>query len=240
MEEFLFLIKNSNIIITGTSSGIGLQLVKRLLKNNNKIWGCSRTKNKISEKNYFHKKVDLSDSKQIEKWISQIEKETNKKIDIFISNAAIFKRQLNPLDSFNSILQTVSINLIAPMLLTNMISKSMIQKKKGLILFFSSVAAIINDRGSSSYASTKSGLETFGQILKNELIKFNVKVATLRILYLPTKLSGELNDRDIKILRMKFKTNKFGTIDKLLKEIDKLYNLKKPLQTSLFYDKLRK
>ena len=130
MEEFLFLIKNSNIIITGTSSGIGLQLVKRLLKNNNKIWGCSRTKNKISEKNYFHKKVDLSDSKQIEKWISQIEKETNKKIDIFISNAAIFKRQLNPLDSFNSILQTVSINLIAPMLLTNMISKSMIQKKK--------------------------------------------------------------------------------------------------------------
>ena len=62
----------------------------------------------------------------------------------------------------------------------------------------------------------------------------------MRILYLPTKLSGELNDRDIKILRMKFKTNKFGTIDKLLKEIDKLYNLKKPLQTSLFYDKLRK
>ena len=239
VEEFLSLIKNSNIVITGTSSGIGYQLVKKLLINNNKIWGCSRKGNKVNKKNYFHSKVDLSNSIEIESWVKKIAKDTNKRIDIFISNAAIFKRQLNPLETFSSISQTININLVASMLLTNMISKLMIQNKKGMIIFFSSVATIVNEIGSSAYASSKSGVETFSQIIKKELEKFNVKVATLRILYFPTKLSGELNTKEIKVLKKKFNTNKFGTIDKVLNQINKLNSLKKIPNKNLFYDKTK-
>ena len=240
MEEFLFLIKNSNIIITGTSSGIGRELTIKLLKNGNKVWGCSRKEDLIKIKNYFHFKLDLSDPSKINEWITKVSKDTGGKIDIFISNAAIFERKLNSLDSFKSITKTININLIAPMLITNMLSKFMIQNKKGLIIYFSSVATIINEVGTSIYSSSKSGLETFSQTIKQELDKFNIKVATLRILYVSTKLSNKLNSREIITLKNKFKTNKFGTIDKIFSKINKLHNLKKIPKNNLFYDNLRK
>ena len=230
------MIKNSNIVITGTSHGIGKELTIKLLKSDNKVWGCSRKDDLIKMKNYFHCKVNLSDLNQIKKWINKVSKESSGKIDIFISNAAIFKRRLNLLDSFDDVTETVKVNLIASMLITKMLSKFMIQNKKGLIIFFSSVATIINEVGTSSYASSKSGLETFSQIIKNELNEFNIKVITLRILYVPTNLSSKLNNKEITILKNKFKTNKFGTINKIFNKINELYKLKKIPKENLFYD----
>ena len=232
------MIKNSNIVITGTSHGIGRELTIKLLKNGNKVWGCSRKDDLIKMKNYFHCRVNLSDLSQIKEWINKVSKESNGKIDIFISNAAIFKRRLSLLDSFDNVTETVKVNLIASMLITKMLSKFMIQNKKGLIIFFSSVATIINEVGTSSYASSKSGLETFSQIIKNELNEFNIKVITLRILYVPTKMSSELNNKEITILKNRFKTNKFGTINKIFNKINELYKLKKMPKNNLFYDLL--
>jgi 3-oxoacyl-[acyl-carrier protein] reductase len=247
VEEFLSLIKNSNIIITGTSSGIGKELAIKFLKQGNTVWGCARNRSTINKNNYFHKKLDLSDTKQIKKWIDEVEKESNKKVDVLISNAAVFTRKLNPLDSFDAISETIKVNLIAPMLMTNMISKFMIQNKKGLIVLFSSAAAIISDLklpisltiGTSSYASSKAGLETFGQILRKELEKFNIKVATIRVLHTPTKLSDKLSIKEVKILKSKFKSDKFGNPEKIFKEINKLYDLKKISKNNLFSDELK-
>ena len=128
------MIKNSNIVITGTSHGIGRELTIKLLKNGNKVWGCSRKDDLIKKKNYFHYRVNLSDLSQIKEWINKVSKESSGKIDIFISNAAIFKRRLSLLDSFDNVTETVKVNLIASMLITKMLSKFMIQNKKGLIM----------------------------------------------------------------------------------------------------------
>ena len=136
MGGFLLLIKNLNIVITGTSSGIGFELSKMFLHKGNKVWGCSRKRSKIKNKNYFHTKLDLSNDEQLKSWVKKVEKQSNNKIDIFISNAAIFKRRLISLESFDEISRAIKINLTTPILLTNMISKIMIQNKKGLIIFF--------------------------------------------------------------------------------------------------------
>ena len=107
------MIKNSNIIITGTSSGIGRKLTIKFLKNGNKVWGCSRKGDSIKIKNYSHCKLDLSDSSKINAWIYKVSKDTGGKIDIFISNAAIFERKLNSLDTFQNITKTINVNLIS-------------------------------------------------------------------------------------------------------------------------------
>ena len=242
------MIKNSNIIITGTSSGIGKELAIKFLNQGNTVWGCARNGSTINKNNYFHKKLDLSNTNQIKKWVDEVESKTNKKIDIFISNAAVFTRKLNPLDSFDAISETIKVNLIAPMLITNMISKFMIQNKKGLIVLFSSAAAVINNLklpisltiGTSSYAASKSGLETFGHIVRKELEKFNVKVSTIRVLHAPTRLSEKLSKEEVKVLKSKFKSDKFGNPEKIFKKINKLYNLKKIPKNNLFSDKLKK
>ena len=59
------MIKNLNIVITGTSQGIGYELTKKFLNQNNFVWGCSRKKSNIKNANYFHTQIDLTNKKQI-------------------------------------------------------------------------------------------------------------------------------------------------------------------------------
>ena len=231
------MIKNHNIVITGTSRGIGNKLTKKFLKNGNYVWGCSRNDTKINNKKYFHSKLDLTKEKQVKKWIEKIEKKTQKKIDIFISNAAIYESSLNILDNDKSIYKTIKTNLIAPMLITSLVSRIMSKRKNGTIIFLSSAASILNDIGTSAYASSKSGLETFSAILNKELKIFNIKVFTLRILYIKTKLSMKLKNNQVKILKNKFKSNIFGSIDKIYSQICKINNSKGKLNNALIFDK---
>ena len=231
------MIKNLKIVITGTSQGIGYELTKKFLNQNNFVWGCSRKKSNIKNANYFHTQIDLTNKKQIKKWVIKIEKETKKKIDIFISNAANYERSLNALDNSGSITRTIGTNLTAPILLTNLLSKSMIQNKFGIIIFFSSVASILHDAGTSAYASSKSGLETFSKILKKELEIFNVKVFVLRLIYLKTSLSKKLSNKQIKKLKNKFKTDNYGSINKIYGQINRIYKTKKKIVENLIFDK---
>ena len=54
------MLSNKNIIVTGSSSGIGLSITKALLKNKANVLGISRRNPNFSNKNYHHIQFDLS------------------------------------------------------------------------------------------------------------------------------------------------------------------------------------
>ncbi len=56
---------NKNILITGCSSGLGLALSNFYLENNFTVYGISRTKPNIKNKNFHFKEFDLSDLSRI-------------------------------------------------------------------------------------------------------------------------------------------------------------------------------
>ena len=91
---FINLIKKK-VIITGTSSGLGLELAKKFLSEGNYVWGCSRSRSSISHKNYSHSIIDIEKVTQINKWVNKIKNETTNKVDLLILNAAYYKRNLN-------------------------------------------------------------------------------------------------------------------------------------------------
>lgn len=206
------------------------------MKNKNNVWGCSRTNNTIKHQNYKHTKLNLTNILKTKKWIKKINHDTSGKIDLLICNAAILNRNLNYKEKIKNILKTININLSSNIILANLISKIMIKNKKGIIIFFSSVAVALNQEGSSSYSASKSGLETFSIILAKELKKFNIKVQTFRIIYLPTRLSSRLNLSSIKNILKKFKTNIFSSEKKIIEKISKIFKEKLNLKT-LVYDK---
>ncbi len=81
-------LKNANVIVTGASSGIGLELVKRLLKEDCNIIAVARNVKKIefeSPKLIKHS-ADLSNKKNIDK-LYEFAKEKFGNIDLYISNA---------------------------------------------------------------------------------------------------------------------------------------------------------
>ena len=81
-------------------------------------------------------------------------------------------------------------------------------------------------------------MEVFAKIIRKELSPFKIKLNIFRILYISTKLSNEL-DKKITNLKRKFKTNKFGTIDKIFNQIMNIYHKKENLEKTLLYDKYK-
>ena len=57
--------KNKNILVTGTSRGVGFDIACHFLKNGANVIGLSRGKANIEDKNYYHYSVDLGDPDSI-------------------------------------------------------------------------------------------------------------------------------------------------------------------------------
>lgn len=94
---------NKTVLITGTTSGIGLSCVKHLARLGCNIIACVRNtqlakqqfekiKNKYSNIKYKIFYLDLQDLKSIDELISKLKKECPEKIDYVINNAGIFAR----------------------------------------------------------------------------------------------------------------------------------------------------
>ncbi|MBL0305008.1 MAG: SDR family NAD(P)-dependent oxidoreductase [Chitinophagaceae bacterium] len=76
------------ILITGTSRGIGNFLAHHFLAENYFVIGCSRSASTISNDNYYHFNVDVSDENAVMGVFKYIRAE-RKRLDILINNAAI-------------------------------------------------------------------------------------------------------------------------------------------------------
>ncbi len=79
-----------NVLITGTSSGIGNGLAKELVNRKNKVWGISRRKaGELSNKqNYHHLQIDLTDYDKVQRQLPEFIS-GEKSFDLVILNAGI-------------------------------------------------------------------------------------------------------------------------------------------------------
>ena len=66
--------EKQNILITGTSKGIGRYLVEYYASKGHIVIGCSRSNIEYSFENYSHFCLDVSDETQVKKMFSQIRK----------------------------------------------------------------------------------------------------------------------------------------------------------------------
>ena len=74
---------NRVIVITGASSGLGLNIAKEFIKENAKISVCARRieklkKNFKNKKNVFFQKVDISNQKSVKKFLNRTLKKFGK------------------------------------------------------------------------------------------------------------------------------------------------------------------
>ena len=163
------------ILITGGSSGIGMNLIKFFLKKNFKVINISRSKPKINNKNLTNIEFDLTRFNEYDRLFKDIYKNA-KRINCFIHSAGV--HDLKPISLFNetAISKSLDINLKAPILMTKYLS----QKKKFIkldsIVFISSVMGVVGAPGQSVYSATKSGLIGLTRSLASELSKIKIKV----------------------------------------------------------------
>lgn len=148
-------------IVTGYSSGIG-KAISDILDNN----GFDVIKLKSR----------LNDLDSLEKEIKSLLKEND--IDILINCAGVGVFKPHEEISLSKIKELIDVNLTAPIILSNLLLRSL-KKTKGHIINIASVEATRHSKFSALYTATKSGLRDFGLALFEELRRSDVKVTTI-------------------------------------------------------------
>jgi hypothetical protein len=165
-------------IVTGASSGIGLEITKKLLELGYRVYGIARdfSKVQIENDNFIEVVCDVTETYKLAEKIKQIRKQ--EEIYILVNNAGVgyfgLHEELNP----KKIHTMVATNLEAPLVLTQLLLRDL-KKTSGYVINISSITAKKSSTYGCAYAATKAGLAHFSRSLFDETRKKGVKVVTI-------------------------------------------------------------
>lgn len=174
-------------IVTGASSGIGWAIAQELISDNYIVYGFGRTFDKPVESDHFHPVVmDFVKTDKLVEVIRQIDCENEISLLVNSAGTAFYAphEELNP----SKIHEMVTVNLEIPMILCQLLLRSL-KKNNGTVINISSITAKKdNNTYGCAYGATKAGLTSFGASLFEEVRKHGVKVITIHPDMTVTKL----------------------------------------------------
>ncbi len=169
------------ILITGVTSGIGLELLNFLHKENKVIiLGRNIQKLESLTKKFTNLDTYLVDLENLNQIQASVEKILIKypNIDLLINNAAIQYTEyfLDENFNFNNIAREIQVNLTAPIQLISLTLPLLLKKDLSIILNINSGLGLVPKTSSAVYCATKSALNSFSSSLDYQLEKTNIEV----------------------------------------------------------------
>ena len=207
-----------NIIISGTSSGIGQQLGNYLTEKGHKVTGLSRNINR--ENNFETLRCDITNFDSLRETLNKITK-----VDCLINNAGIAKSKVkNEKKNFEEIIKT---NLIGTYDLTYLLQKKLAKSNKASIINVCSVSGHQGAFNNPGYVSSKSALLGLTRALANDYGSQNIRVNSISLGYFKTPMTiksyklkkrrKEINSKMI-ISRWGEPKDLFGLVEYLISE----------------------
>jgi 3-oxoacyl-[acyl-carrier protein] reductase len=172
---------SKNIVITGTSRGIGFELAKQFAENGHQVLALSRNTAPLSEVNHKNIKVlsvDISNAEDLNK-VTDFIKSTWKKVDVLINNAGkLINKPFTEISS-EDFLEVYKVNVFGVAEITKLMIPFL--QKGSHVVTISSIGGIqgsIKFPGLAAYSSAKGAVITLSELLaeeyKEQQIAFNV------------------------------------------------------------------
>lgn len=172
-------LNNKTIVITGASSGIGKQLTKLFIINNNcHVIGVARSKDKMEKlvaelgdkaSNFEYRLFDISIEQN---WV-EFAKSLTKSVDLLINNAGMFYKFDNflnvPLETGKQIIDTNFYSVVYSC--NNLLPKLSIN---GGVVNICSSDALVAVAGTNYYAASKGAVKSFTQSLMGEFPNYYI------------------------------------------------------------------
>jgi NAD(P)-dependent dehydrogenase (short-subunit alcohol dehydrogenase family) len=174
-------------LVTGSSSGIGLETALALARDGYHTFASMRDVGKAGELEHAAKKENLSinvielDVNSEESIVAVIKKiiSENKRLDVLVNNAGYGQFGCTEDVSVDDFRKQFETNFFSIVRIIQKVAPIMRNQKSGIIVNISSVAGRIGLPGSSAYISTKFALEGLSECLRYELGQFGIKTTLI-------------------------------------------------------------
>ena len=164
-------------VVTGASSGIGLEIAKRLVALRYKVYAIARDfkKTEFNNELFLKRECDLTDKKMLLALAKELKKQDLK---ILVNSAGI--GYFAPCEEIKveNIEKMIALNLTAAILLSREFLR-VLKKNRGFIFNINSISGLKPSPFGSVYGATKAALRHFGNSLFEEGRKSGLKVISI-------------------------------------------------------------
>jgi len=200
MSEFNpFSLKDKRILVTGASSGIGQSIAIACSKMGAILYVTGRDQGRL---NYTLKELSGSGHKAItadlttEEGLDFIIREIIE-LEGVVFSAGVLKMLPVKLIKEKSLNDLMTMNLYAPVLLTQRLVKNNLIKEGGSFVFISSIASVFASLGNSMYMASKGAVNSFSRGVAYELAPKKIRSNCIQPGMVKTNLTKVLSNADL-------------------------------------------
>ena len=235
-------LKNTNVVLTGATGGIGSSILDGLVNAEANILATGTNEIKLNEiKNKYQsvkvERFDISEHKEIENFINKVNDKMENKIDILINNAGITGPTAElwnyNIKDWNSI---IDINLHGTFYCSKSIVPHMIKNNYGRIVNIASVAGKDGNANASAYSSAKAGVIGLTKSLGKELAKYNIAVNAITPAGAKTKILDQMSKEHVQWMLSKVPRGRFLEINELSSMVCWLSSEENSFSTAAVFD----
>lgn len=208
-----------NVLITGSSRGIGAEIARkmasldyRIIINYNKSYDDAKSVlDYVKKRTVGHMiKCDIKDPKEVDKMFMEIESLMGP-VDILINNAGISMYGLFQDADISEVENIFRTNVFGLFNVTKRALPGMISMKSGKIINVSSIWGIVGASNESHYAATKSSIISYTKSLASETSYSGISVNCVAPGAIKTDMMDSLSTETIKSVESEIPFGRLGT-----------------------------
>jgi NAD(P)-dependent dehydrogenase (short-subunit alcohol dehydrogenase family) len=192
----------ASVLITGTSTGIGLATALTLGRAGHRVYATMRNPSRAPElaERAAQEKLpikisvmDVDSDSSVKTAIASIQKDADH-IDVLVNNAGVERSgsiEELPLAEFRAVMET---NYFGPLRCIQTLAPQMRQRRSGCIINVTSVAGRLATSPMAPYTASKFALEALSEARAQEMKTFNARVAVVEPGIIETPMSRRLEE----------------------------------------------
>lgn len=187
------------VVITGASSGFGMELAKEFAKDGYPMLLLARRVEKMESLNLPNticKKVDVTDKAAFKSAVREAEEKYGK-ADLIVNNAGVMLLGDLATQDTNEWKKMLDVNVMGVMNGMQVVMNDMKERKSGTIINLSSIAGVKPFASHAAYCASKYGVTGLTEVVRGELSSYNVRVLYVCPGAVSTELLGHTTDENI-------------------------------------------
>lgn len=198
--------RDTVILVTGGSRGIGRAIVERLAQDGPVAFTWRSDEAAAQEvcevtagvARAYH--LDLKDRGRPEALIKAVEADMGP-VDGLVNNAGMERSEILAMSSFDSWDEVIDTNLGGTFRMCRAALRAMVSRRRGNIVNISSLSAIRGVSGQAAYAASKAGLLAMTRCLAREMGRRDIRVNAVIPGYVATGMTAHLSESVVEQLR---------------------------------------